>query len=69
VAFRKAGFQPAAVNVRLAEGQQTQSASVTLVPGGGLSVRSNIPGELTVRGTCGWRIPVRRENKGIFRDL
>ena len=50
VEFRLAGFQPAAVQVRLSQGQQAASASTTLVPGGALAVRSNVPGVLSVRG-------------------
>ncbi len=50
VTFRKSGFQPAQTSVRLARGQQSGTAKATLVPGGGLSVHANVPGDITVRG-------------------
>lgn len=49
VEFRMPGFQPAEVNVQLAAGQQSGIASVTLEPGGAFRLRSNVPGELSVR--------------------
>lgn len=63
VTFQKPGFQPASLSVKLARGQQGRIANATLVPGGGLSVRSNIPGDLSVRGQAKCqRVPLPANN-------